>query len=362
MASVFSEDVVKLIEAEPVSDESKFGGRTYFVPENSVVTGASGRDVVINTVGVTNDENLRRAFVGALVGTLVQRQKMWGPIFNYPRTLLVTPDAGFGANEGSFGGMWLDNLAAPASPNRNPYDYDQVVWLSATYKVIGLRTKTPIMVEVAVMRFHHESRKGADVNAELSGVRYIAEKKSATPDMKILKMSQGKTILGALFGNSTDINITSEKFVDDVVAGGDASGYLKYAGATLELLMRERTLANPEDYLYKGNPTPNHVDPEIIYKAVAASQMPYAEKDLNEATRQPNVMPGHASTDDILNVLEKVVGFGGMPGTTQGAIPSTTNPYEAIGAWDGSDGDSDIDEEMPRPLTPFSDSEDEFTF
>jgi hypothetical protein len=378
----FDKDVTTLLRQVKDVDKGGFGGREFDVrPESARLAAKPGSwpfgttpdPKKLVTEAGKNDETHRRAFLGAVIGALLERHYVWGALLNHPRTVIVGPDATFDCtNTGITGGRkltWGDKMKAADAKKLHPRDVDQIVWLNHCAAGSG---KSKPVVEIGLMRMNHEMRSELAFKLELGAVRLVSHGGDVSHFEKELgsgyKTTEALAIVDYLFDRKVheiDVVPAIGAFVtaDSPETAGDQLDYLKRCAAVLERVMRDRTSRIHDVLSFKTFGATQHVDTDLMYKAVIARQIPYAASAL--ADPQPAVMPGETDLDEIVDVLKDVIGFGvqvkgAFANTPYDSIFDSEEPANPYDAFDDMSQDDDANFMGNGALSPFSGSEDEF--
>ena len=309
-------------------DPDYFANRTFaFLPEAArmrAVLGEVDEDGLAEFTTFeagSGAELQRQTFVEATLGVLLERQATWGPLFNHPRTIVIGPAASFQCDVSRFGilqNKWEEEPKLQVEEGNRvfPKDVDQIVWVNLCPKDFsGLRARGAAwsLVEIGVLRFHHEERTGAQAPISVGGARFYSGEGSGEGLYKPMeKRAEMKKLTELLFGEGEGREGLELEVVvpDDEYYGKGADDVLSHvqaAAVVLERLMRDRTTPLGELLRYKTESTKVQNQTGLVYKAVISGQMPYAEKDLGGATRQPDVMPGEFTISRIADVMGNVV-------------------------------------------------------
>lgn len=341
-----------------------------------------------------DDARGKEAHLEDILKALETRDDIWGALMNYPRTVIVGPDEGFAPkwSNAAFVGHWPlewnPGMTAKAKPRmKNLRDVDQIIWLSH-YKLPKTGTWRAFsgpVIEIGLIRMNHEKRTDETFAPTFGAVRLTSkgdEQPGATKSFKSgvgdpYKAKEAATIMNYVFGANIRPTESPESFfisTNKEMEAQEHDFYLRKCAVVLEYAMRNRT-SSISDILQTN--ISGHVGITLMHRAISAGQVPYAQVDLDKDNGQPPVMPGETTIDEIVDVLDQVVGYGGDESSisTRARIgkpfePSyvrraTANPYDALSEFD-SDGDYDVNQDdvdgfrMEGALSPFSCSEDEF--
>ncbi len=356
---VFDPVVHKLLDDVDVSVAGKLNGVTFDVDPNMAIMTDKGNAVEFTTPSGTGAKEIRTAFVDSLLGMLAQRQATWGALFNHPRTLIIGPGAAFVCENitetDRSKGKWTDatQLGQKGGKRRYVLDYDQVIWVNHCargYEGPGLtRFSGWVMVptlEIGVARLKQEQRTEADIPYEIGYARFTAGKGDveyppiATKKPEEWAALQKRLALTQLGSRDRYSLVAGEdpfpRLPDAVGSTGDSLEYALMAAVVLERLMRDRTTNLAQ--LLTWNRASDSDMALAMQRAVMSGQIPYAAADLDEAQRQPTVMPGQFTFDRVLEVMEHVTGgkfaspgaFFGSPAFSA-LSAGKPNPYARLG-------------------------------
>lgn len=391
------DDLLKTVSEDDVGDDY-FSGRTFAFRTEAARMQPTLGDVEEDGTAEFKTVNRgtvlsikRQSLMEATLGVLLERQATWGPLFNHPRTLVIGPAASFQCLKSKLGQV-LENEwnVEPALENDNNTrvfgkDIDQIVWVNLCPDDFGgllNRNAAFSLVEIGVARFRHEKREGSKALITVGGARFYSgegkrEQQSYKPMEKRFEMNQLMDILleedegeeeeedmGEEDTETEDTETETESEAEPEDAEheyygtgkkGDVS-HIKAAAVVLERVMRDRTtdLTSLLTYMSKDDKADKATRKKIarhtdsVYKAVISGQMPYANDDLSEDTRQPGVMPGEFTIDRIADVLEHVVIGTKLPSKKKKKKKSSrrqtdasfSNPYETFAVVESKDADA----------------------
>jgi len=359
MVALFSADVVALLNANKLGDMpglEALGVVTYATDPDGARMGKAGEGT-FTTVEIKDVYSARNALLNASLGSLLNRQDMYGTILRYPRTLVLGPDSAFaGKKLLPVNRYWKEDVSA-AQTVISVRDFDQIIWVNHWVGSTGMvQGESNPAVEINVATFDHAMRSAVTLNVALHRSRFNgtiegAEFGQTIADQFVAVMKN----LGAP-SLTPDERRTTPGYSYNVAPPAEAAAYviaptpppskydveyIKHAVAALERVMRGSVFSHPKRVrtpaqLLGPNTGDYATHPGLVYTAVLSGVVPYGIHDIVDAKKhRPAPIPGAAPPERIIDVMTHLLGY--KPGgdstpssssRTSAAISSS--PYGAL--------------------------------
>lgn len=363
MASLFGDQVDAILLSDSLGKAPEIddlGGATFNAQRDVSRMRPEISDAFVVPQPTGTDASAGAMLIDAALGTLLDRQNMYGSFMRYPRTFVVGPRASFGCS-GTLNAGWSKSVSADVtdSGELKERDYDQLVWVN---HCPDIRVGEPPTIQINVAYFDQRRRDDSEISVVLdrvlfraSGVPQVGFRDPASSVDKQFDTLVANLQLGAASEDARGSKYTyaitsfSDRGVFTIEDDKDPLAYVKTASAVLEKIMRiVRTPAIKPKILFTV-PPPNHV--QVMHRAVLSGVVPYAHADLDAEQRVPAPMPGEATFDRLFGIMENLLDYP-VEGSEHEEV-GTSNPYitarasartdSELGETDMSSDDEDSD-------------------
>jgi hypothetical protein len=257
-----------------------------------------------------------QVFLEAALGTLLDRQAMFGPLLRYPRTLVVGPRGGFVCSPSMLRGDLSWSLIPTAETNAfYARDFDQILWVNHCSSSLRPRVYG---VQVNVARLDQHGRQDMYIPCKLYRSTFYDSGTSGFPDAQTDLATQFAKLWTSLgfnakvgFGSTKayEAGIRPEDPVVDITNSVSSGKYLRAAAAVLERVMRDMRSSVKEVLTYseQGRATGQE---DLLFNAIVAGVVPYAELDIRDAgvdgsdPAVPYPPPGETTIPRLLDIWQ----------------------------------------------------------
>lgn len=344
MASVFGADVDALLTTASLSgaaDVNVAAARKFTTGGMARMVGLSVDDQP--TFTPDNGADVSEKYLEAAIGALLERQATFGPLLHYPRTFVVGPRGGFGCNRGRGvqASEWQKDVTGPKKTSTlYARDLDRLVWVNHCHKAAGVRTtQSEPTVSINMATFDQAHRNDNTIVVHLfrytlrggavkggftqAGTEVVKEFHTLADNLGLHDVTPGRTYtysVRPLTDMVLQVDTTEGEFT-----------YVKQAVVILERFMRGENLSDDKqidvvDAVFRDS---------ILYNAVLAGVIPYGRDDLVNAqttdpsTRVPAPMPGEATNERLINVMDKLLGYNRV-NVSPSTVGASVSPYAAL--------------------------------
>jgi len=215
-----------------------------------------------------------------------QRSAAFGSVFNYPRTLLIGPDA-------SFASAQQGTLSAAPIPDDRKFTWanlDHIIWVNNHHE-----SGASGAVEVHVARFNHGQEDTTGIRVDVFSSRFHYG--SASPAIGSAPMDQLRSIVASIAvpGASNVVPMTNHMIIE----AGSIDTSIKGALAVIERFTRDRVARF--DLIDAQLRLADAV--ESVYRSVLMGYLSFAATDIVQPLSQP---PRHAGVVSSLADLAHI--------------------------------------------------------